>query len=125
MALIKCIECAREISDSAESCPGCGFKNAVEPELPDFAKQYPHPGPMPIINAKTLENKFAQIGTLAGRSLSEITSVVGPPNSRDPAGLGVFQCQWIVASAWTGGYHIGLIFDANEFCGGVIHESSF
>jgi RNA polymerase subunit RPABC4/transcription elongation factor Spt4 len=24
MALIKCTECGREISDKAENCPGCG-----------------------------------------------------------------------------------------------------
>lgn len=26
MALIKCKECAKEISDSAKQCPHCGFK---------------------------------------------------------------------------------------------------
>lgn len=26
MALIKCIECGKEISDNAETCPNCGFK---------------------------------------------------------------------------------------------------
>ena len=25
MALIKCAECGREISDKAEMCPGCGY----------------------------------------------------------------------------------------------------
>lgn len=26
MALIKCIECGKEISDKADACPNCGFK---------------------------------------------------------------------------------------------------
>lgn len=125
MALIKCGECEREISDSAESCPGCGFKNAVQPEPADFANEYPYPGALPMITGKTLQDKFAQIGTLAGRPLSEVISVVGPPNSRGPADLGLFQCQWIVTSIWAKSYHIGLIFDSNEICGGVFHESAF
>ncbi len=29
MALIRCPECGREISDQAESCPGCGCPKTV------------------------------------------------------------------------------------------------
>lgn len=29
MALIKCRECGKEISDKAESCPNCGYKKTV------------------------------------------------------------------------------------------------
>ena len=124
MALIKCSECNREISDSAESCPGCGFKNISEHEFPDFAIKYPHPGPLPEITAITFQNKFAQIGNLAGRSLKEITSVVGPPNSITPVNPGITSYQWIRTSAWTGGFHIQLIFDKNGICGGVAHQFS-
>ena len=32
MALIKCSECGREISDRAEACPGCGAPVSVKQE---------------------------------------------------------------------------------------------
>lgn len=32
MALIKCTECDREVSDKASSCPGCGSPIAATPE---------------------------------------------------------------------------------------------
>ena len=37
MALIKCSECGREISDKAEACPGCGAPIAAttKPQAPD------------------------------------------------------------------------------------------
>ncbi len=35
MALIKCPECRREVSDTAGSCPHCGFKIQIE-KLKDF-----------------------------------------------------------------------------------------
>jgi len=31
MSLIKCIECGKEISDSARSCPNCGFRKPLKP----------------------------------------------------------------------------------------------
>lgn len=30
MALVKCKECSREVSDQAEACPHCGIKNPAE-----------------------------------------------------------------------------------------------
>lgn len=42
MALIKCYECGREISDRAQSCPGCGFpvetKMNKESDIPKGVK---------------------------------------------------------------------------------------
>lgn len=32
MALIKCPECGREISDKAEACPGCACPMSAEPD---------------------------------------------------------------------------------------------
>ncbi len=32
MALIRCPECGREISDKAVSCPGCGYPLAEQPD---------------------------------------------------------------------------------------------
>ena len=124
MALINCSECNREISDKADSCPGCGYKNIIEIELPDFGKKYPHPGPLPTVSAFTLQNRFAQIGTLAGRTREEIISIVGKPNSISQPQLGITMLQWIKASAYPGGYHIALIFDQHGICGGVTHNSS-
>lgn len=38
MALIKCPECGKEISDQAQSCPNCGYpiNNAQQPPVADF-----------------------------------------------------------------------------------------
>ena len=33
MALVKCPECGREVSDAAASCPGCGHPIAQQPTL--------------------------------------------------------------------------------------------
>ena len=33
MALIKCKECGKEISDKADHCPHCGYKNPVEQQI--------------------------------------------------------------------------------------------
>jgi len=38
MALIECSECGREISDKAETCPGCGVPVAVEQEASEQAQ---------------------------------------------------------------------------------------
>jgi hypothetical protein len=126
MALIDCSECGREISDKAESCPGCGYKNTF-PEVPltaDFGRTFPHPGEMPTISAFTLQNRFVQIGKVQGRTAEEIISAVGRPNSVSNADGGITVMQWIKASAFTGGFHIALIFDQNGICGGITHQSS-
>ena len=126
MALIDCSECGRQISDKAESCPGCGYQNSIDtpPVVADFGKQFPHPGKMPTISALTLHNKFAQIGNLQGRTSDEIIAVVGRPNSVSNSENGTTIMQWIKASAFTGGFHIALIFDSNKICGGITHHSS-
>ena len=126
MALIDCSECGRQISDKAEACPGCGYKNAVDnlPLIADFGSRFPHPGDMPLISAFTLQNKFAQIGNIQGRTTEEIIAAVGRPNSVSNADGGTTIMQWIKASAFTGGFHIALIFDRNGICGGITHQSS-
>ena len=126
MALIDCSECGREISDKAESCPGCGYKNEIEidEEFADFGKKFPHPGEMTLISAFTLQNKFAQMKNVSGRTSEEIISAVGRPNSVSNGDGGIIVMQWIKASAFTGGFHIALIFDRNGVCGGISHLSS-
>jgi hypothetical protein len=125
MALIQCVECARQISDQAEVCPGCGIRVRVETpsELPNFRLKFPHPGTMPTISAMTLQNKFVQMGTLAGRTQQEIINVVGPPNTTSSPGPGLILLQWIRVGSFVGGFHIALIFDENGVCGGVTHQS--
>ena len=125
MALVACVECARQISDQAEVCPGCGIKLRAEvtSALPDFRLKYPHPGTMPTISAMTLQNKFVQMGTLAGRTQEEIISVVGSPNTTSSPGPGLTLMQWIRVGSFVGSFHIALIFDKNGVCGGVTHQS--
>lgn len=81
---------------------------------------YPHPGPTGPIPTFGIARKFGALGTLAGRTLQEIVTVVGPPDSSTINGPGLHVAQWLKS-----GYHIVLIFDDNGVCGGVTHESSF
>ncbi len=63
-----------------------------------------------------LAQKFADLGTLAGRSRAEIVSVVGEPNSVSSIGDGITLLQWQHHS-----YHIALSF-IGDTCEGVQHE---
>ena len=49
MALIKCPECGKQISDKAEMCPQCGYPILEKAEKPNYSKS--------TIDEKTLENK--------------------------------------------------------------------
>jgi hypothetical protein len=127
MALIKCEECQREISDKAESCPGCGYRRPLEfnVEIPNFREMYPHPGPMPTIYSKSVKDRFGEIGMLAGRTLEEISLVVGPADTLSIGGPGIKVAEWNKYSVFGGGYHIALIFDQNDVCGGVSYENAY
>ena len=39
MALIKCPECGREVSDSAKACPGCGYAINKQSEMPSIGNE--------------------------------------------------------------------------------------
>ena len=67
--------------------------------------------------SQELNNKFVQLGTLTGKTYSEIVSVVGEPNSKDCIGDTIL-CQWIQSA-----YHIGLLFDSDMICLGVNNET--
>ena len=60
----------------------------------------------------SLKSKFAKVGDMTGKTLIEISEIVGKPNSvsfmADNEGKENMVCQWIVA-----GFHIVLIFDEN------------
>ena len=69
------------------------------------------------------KNKFAKLGTIAGRSKAELSPRSGPPSSTSglPGGKTLLQWQHI---SQAGGYHIALRFNADGVCEGVTHEHS-
>lgn len=72
--------------------------------------------------SQSLNEKFVSLGTLTGKTLDEIVSVVGSPNSVSTAigenGTTVLVYQWIQVA-----YHIVLLFDENKICLGVSSET--
>lgn len=66
-----------------------------------------------------MQKLFQDLGQLSGKSFSEIQSKVGSPSSVSATGDGGTVKQWMAT-----GYHIALIFDENDVCQGVSHESS-
>lgn len=66
----------------------------------------------------SLQAKFIKLGTLKGKTLQEITSVCGQPNSVSSTAEGIRVRQWIST-----GYHIVLLFDENDICLGVSSET--
>ena len=66
-----------------------------------------------------LKQKFAKLGTLKGKTLQEITSACGSPNSVAVKEDGIKVYQWMAT-----GYHIVLLFDNNDICLGVSSETS-
>jgi hypothetical protein len=65
---------------------------------------------------KSLKAKFANIGTLRGRTKDEIIAAVGSPSSVSAIKEGVTLLQWQAT-----GYHIALHF-TGDLCNGVTHE---
>ena len=67
---------------------------------------------------KTLNQKFVSLGTLKGKTYDEIVAVCGAPSSNSAISGGTVK-QWMAT-----GYHIALLFDENNICLGVSHETS-
>lgn len=67
----------------------------------------------------SLSKKFVSLGTLVGKSYSQISRVCGPCTSVSALNDGKKLYQWMAT-----GYHIALIFDENDICEGVSHEAS-
>ncbi|MBR5278105.1 MAG: hypothetical protein IKU23_02440 [Clostridia bacterium] len=65
-----------------------------------------------------LQQKFVKLGTLKGKTLSEIQSACGAPSSVSSGADGVKIYQWMAT-----GYHIVLLFDENDICLGVSSET--
>jgi hypothetical protein len=101
-----------------------GRAGAAEPDEPDFARDFPHPGPMPRLpRFGGIGRRFPAMGPLAGRHRAEIEAAVGPPQAWGVVGPGLFLGQWDAITAGSG-YSIGLLFDRGDVCGGVTHESA-
>lgn len=66
-----------------------------------------------------LNDKFVKLGVLKGKTYNEIVAACGAPSSRSPMGNGTTLCQWMAT-----GYHIALLFDADNICLGISHEAS-
>ena len=71
------------------------------------------------LNGVLLNKKFVDLGTLKGKKYSEIEKVVGKPNAVSTAKNGKIVRQWMRT-----GFHIALIFDENDVCEGVSHQSN-
>jgi hypothetical protein len=71
----------------------------------------------------SLQQKFASLGDLPGKSRTEIINAVGPPQSVSALGDGKTLLQWQMINQ-AGGYHVALMFDENDLCEGVTHESA-
>lgn len=67
----------------------------------------------------SLNQKFVNLGTLSGKTYSEIVSAVGQPSAVSSMAGGKKLRQWQAT-----GYHIALIFDENDICEGISSEIS-
>ena len=66
--------------------------------------------------SRALAQKFAGLGTIAGKTKHEIIAVVGPPTSFSALAGNQTLLQWQAT-----GYHIALSF-TDDVCNGVTHE---
>ncbi len=66
-----------------------------------------------------LQNNFASLGVLKGKTLQEIEKVCGKPNAISSLGNGQILRQWQAT-----GYNIALLFDENDICLGISSEIS-
>ncbi|MFE3247703.1 hypothetical protein [Streptomyces sp. NPDC059209] len=69
------------------------------------------------LSGQRLQQGFADLGDLTGRTLDEIVATVGGPVSQSMAGPGQTLFQW-----QSGSYHIGILFEGNEFAGIVSED---
>lgn len=58
------------------------------------------------IDGCSLQKKFISLGNMSGKTLDEITQVVGPPNSVSTITEGKVLYQWVTTN-----YHIALLFN--------------
>ncbi|MFD0111973.1 hypothetical protein ACFVZL_10100 [Streptomyces sp. NPDC058320] len=70
------------------------------------------------LSGQRLQQGFAALGDLTGRTADEIIAAVGAPISRSMMGAGQTLLQWQSSS-----YHIGVLFERDEFAG-IMSEDS-
>ncbi|MGW1293206.1 hypothetical protein [Streptomyces sp. NPDC002533] len=70
------------------------------------------------LSAHRLQQSFAELGDLTGRTADEIISSVGAPISQSMMGPGQTLLQWQSES-----YHIGVLFDQGQFAGITSEDS--
>ena len=68
---------------------------------------------------RRLCEQFKSLGDMTGKTVDEITSVVGPPTSRSAMAHGQMLFQWQAT-----GYHIAMMFSAEGRMLGITHESA-
>ena len=68
---------------------------------------------------QSLNQKFVALGTLSGKTYSEIVAKVGAPSATSAMAGGKTLRQWQAT-----GYHIALIFDKDDICEGITSEIS-
>jgi hypothetical protein len=66
-----------------------------------------------------LQKKFEDLGELKGLTFQEIENKVGPPGAISAADGGKTVRQWLMT-----GFHIALVFDEDNICEGISHQSS-
>lgn len=65
MALIKCSECGKEISDKASACPHCGCPVIVDSKKQEYENLYANAKSFSKVNnAKDLKNGYSSTGRL-------------------------------------------------------------
>lgn len=67
----------------------------------------------------TLPMRLRRINPVQGKTKSEIIAAIGNPNGITAQEGGKTLLQWMIP-----GYHVALLFDANDICEGVTHEFS-
>lgn len=66
-------------------------------------------------------NAFTAMGNIQGKTLAEITSAVGQPNSISAAPDGGTLYQWMGVNGGSG-YHYAILFDAEGKAVGFTHQ---
>ncbi|MFD7963011.1 hypothetical protein ACFV5J_19635 [Streptomyces zaomyceticus] len=69
-------------------------------------------------SGRRLQQGFAELGDLTGRTADEIIASVGAPISQSMTGPGQTLLQW-----QSDGYHVGILFEQGQFAGITSEDS--
>lgn len=73
------------------------------------------------ISTSMKSNDFVSLGDISGKSLEDLTSVVGEPNSISAAPDGGKLYQWMGVNG-SSAYHYAILFDAEGKAVGYTHQ---